>query len=169
MSLLPPWTPFERGKLPQDPLGLTEAELGECWINSRYQVFKRVQKLKHGGILVHLSIKNRDKTSRHDWREFQRIKNELIGAEEEAMEIYPAESRLVDTSNQFHLWCILGSRVPVGFVDRCVSETSDMPNLVQRPWPADYRPKDLKPMRMADEPLVRCLLPDGAPDGKEVI
>jgi hypothetical protein len=39
------------------------------------------------------------------WQDFQRIKNELVGEEREAVELYPAESRLIDTSNAWHLWC----------------------------------------------------------------
>lgn len=44
----------------------------------------------------------------------QRIKNELLGDEYEACELYPAESRLVDGANQFHLWAING-QFPFGF------------------------------------------------------
>jgi hypothetical protein len=36
----------------------------------------------------------------HDWRDLQRIKNQLVGPECEAVELYPAESRKVDTANQ---------------------------------------------------------------------
>lgn len=54
--------------------------------------------------LVHLSIKLIDKSPVHDWRHLQEIKNRLIGPEFEAVEIYPAETRVVDTANQYHLW-----------------------------------------------------------------
>jgi hypothetical protein len=37
----------------------------------------------------------------HDWRELQRIKNEIVGDEIEAVELYPAESRLLDTANWY--------------------------------------------------------------------
>ena len=48
----------------------------------------------------------------------QRIKNELCGTETEAVEIYPAESRLADTANQYHLWCVEpGVHFPFGFND----------------------------------------------------
>tara|TARA_R110002020_G_scaffold285795_4_gene501313 strand:+ start:1178 stop:1708 length:531 start_codon:yes stop_codon:yes gene_type:complete len=64
---------------------------------------------------THLSIKNLDRSSRHDWRDFQDIKNQLVGTEVEAMELYPAESRLLDECNQFHLWCLPeGEQVPCG-------------------------------------------------------
>jgi hypothetical protein len=79
----------------------------EQWANDLYVVHKRVQQNEDpdGPPMVHLSIRNQDRTARHDWRDFQRIKNQLAGPEWEAVEIYPAESRLVDAANQYHLWC----------------------------------------------------------------
>ena len=35
----------------------------------------------------------------------QKIKNAICGKEWEGIEIYPAESRLVDTANQYHMFC----------------------------------------------------------------
>ncbi len=60
----------------------------------------------------------------HDWRDFQRIKNELVGPEAEGVELYPAESQLADSANQYHLWVFDGSgfRFPFGFNDRLVSD-----------------------------------------------
>jgi hypothetical protein len=55
--------------------------------------------------LIHLSIRNHDRSTRHDWRDFQRIKNQLAGEEYEGLEIYPAEDRKIDTANQYHIWC----------------------------------------------------------------
>jgi hypothetical protein len=54
--------------------------------------------------MMHLSIRRNDRHWTRDWRHFQRIKNELVGEEREAVELYPAESRLVDAANQYHLW-----------------------------------------------------------------
>jgi uncharacterized protein YecA (UPF0149 family) len=67
----------------------------------------------------HLSIKRNDKRPIHDWRDLQKIKNEIIGTENEGVEIYPAESRLVDSANQYHLWVFkdVNSQIPVGFFD----------------------------------------------------
>jgi hypothetical protein len=63
-----------------------------------------------------LSIKRRDRSVVRDWRELQRIKTELCGAEREAIEIYPPESQLIDSANQFHLWVMPeGMNAPVGF------------------------------------------------------
>jgi hypothetical protein len=85
--------------------------------------------------VTHLSIKRNDREAIHDWRDFQIIKNVFCGEVSEGIEIYPAEERLVDTSNQYHLWVFpKGERIPVGFSDgRLVSE-SKFGNAKQRPF-----------------------------------
>ena len=72
---------------------------------------------------IHLIIHRHDWAACDDWREFQRIKNEIVGPECEAMELFPAESRLVDTSNAYHLWvhCDPTFRFPVGLHHRLVA------------------------------------------------
>ena len=66
---------------------------------------------------VHISVKTLKKQPLHDWRDLQQIKNDLIGPEHEAVELYPAESRLIDTANQYHLWASTDPnyRFPVGW------------------------------------------------------
>ena len=135
-EVAPYWTPFQRMELPDNYQGIKGATIcDELWVNSRYHVFVRFDKHESVGELVHLSIKHNDKTCPRDWRELQRIKNELCGPEREAMEIYPAESRLVDMSNQYHLWVMpAGTRIPFGFFDgRCVTDEA-LPNGKQRPF-----------------------------------
>lgn len=67
-----------------------------------------------------LSIRDLDSTTAvHDWRVLQSIKNALAGPEWEAVELYPAESRLVDQANQYHLWCF-PEQLPFGFQERVV-------------------------------------------------
>jgi hypothetical protein len=73
----------------------------EVYKNSTYQVIKRP--IPEQGC-IHLSIKRIDKDPIHDWRDLQEIKNKLVGEECEGVEIYPAESRIVDMANQYHLW-----------------------------------------------------------------
>lgn len=94
------------------------------WINDLYQVARR--EFQSGSI--HLNIRRRDgRPIFRDWRHFQEIKNQLAGPEREAMEIYPAESRLVDTSNKYHLWVMPeGVYITdnIGFSQRDVSYVS---------------------------------------------
>jgi len=83
---------------------------------------------------VHLSIRRVDRGATRDWRHFQRLKNEILGPEWEAVELFPAESRLVDGANQFHLWAFARYRFPFGFDIRDVRDVDDGLNgAVQRP------------------------------------
>lgn len=100
------------------------------WINNRYQV--NVFEMED---LVHLSIKRRDKVPIHDWRELQEIKNRLVGPENEGVELYPAESRVVDMANQYHLWVFKDptTRIPFGFNDGRHIMDNPPGNAKQRP------------------------------------
>ncbi len=140
------WTPFKRANATAESrsrikreLGLTDEDLdiGDLFINSRYQVVIRRQRPASGTgpDLVHLSVKRRDMRPAHDWRDLQRIKNELLGPEHEAIELYPAESRRVDAANQYHLWALDDPtfRWPVGFGQRMVSGDKPLGGGKQRP------------------------------------
>lgn len=91
---------------------IAENQQEDIWMNDLYQV-----SIHDCGDILHLSIKRRDKEVIHDWRHLQEIKNLLVGPENEGVEIYPAESRLVDTANQYHLWVHKNPafRFPVGW------------------------------------------------------
>lgn len=149
-----PWTPFERAVMPLPSIGqlmadfkltgaaarraLHEIEKDEVWLNSRYQVnIRRYPATDDRPAFVHLSIKSRDKAPVRDWREFQRIKNELVGPECEAIELYPAESRLVDTANQYHLFAVPDPsfRFPFGFFEGRSVMNNPGGGAVQRPDP----------------------------------
>lgn len=66
---------------------------------------------------IHLSVRRNDRRPCTDWRHKQMIKNQLVGPEHEAIELFPAESRMVDESNQYHLWVLAdpSQKLPVGF------------------------------------------------------
>jgi hypothetical protein len=73
-----------------------------------------------------------------DWRDLQAIKNQLCGDEAEAIQLFPAESRVVDTANQYHLWVFMrrGDKrlppVPLGWFERMTTDTPGA-NARQRP------------------------------------
>lgn len=145
------WTPFEKCNSAVGPDGTLHQlsdEAASVWRNSLYTVSKWDRQFEATGGLVlmvtHLSIKRNDGAAVRDWRHFQRIKNELCGAEREGVEIFPAESRLVDGANQFHVWVLPeGQRVPFGFETRLVS--ADQNNGVQqRQWEPGQEPEDLR-------------------------
>jgi hypothetical protein len=83
--------------------------LGVLFHNNHYHVFVRKTRnpKPDGPDIIHLSIRDNQRTAKHDWRDLQRIKNEILGPEFELVELYPRESQLVDLSNQFHLFGFL--------------------------------------------------------------
>jgi hypothetical protein len=101
-----------------------EADWARCryFVNDLYQVEVRpVDGLE--GVMVQLNIRRRDgNVIFRDWRHFQEIKNQLVGPECEGVELYPAESRLTDTTNKYHIWVFTDPtyRVPFGFPTRDV-------------------------------------------------
>lgn len=93
------------------------------YMNDLYQVNVEVVSAPFGegtSDMFWLSIKRRDRAPLHDWRDLQQIKNMIVGEEHEGFEVYPAESRLVDTANQYHLWVFTDRavRMPVGYRSR---------------------------------------------------
>jgi hypothetical protein len=133
-----PWTPFVPAeKIPELPNDV-------IYINSRYQVnMRRGVAPSPFGKYIELSIKTRDKMAFHDWRDFQRIKNELVGPEYEGIELYPSESRLVDTANQFFMFVFKpqfpGNHFPFGFTTRLLASEGTMGSS-QRPF--EVEPSD---------------------------
>jgi len=93
----------------------------DIYTNDVYQVM-----VEKNGDFTHLCIRRHDGQPSKDWKEHQQIKNEIIGPEYEAAELFPAESRLIDTTNEYHLWVLPSPshRFPFGFTaNRCVTET----------------------------------------------
>jgi hypothetical protein len=76
----------------------------------------------YGQPFIHLDIHRVDRGPCKNWDHFQQIKNELIGPEHEAVELFPAESRLVNTAHEYHMWVHAdpGYRFPFGFGVRWV-------------------------------------------------
>lgn len=122
----------------------------ESWSNDLYEV--NVRRYSDGWALdptmrwIYIGIASVDGAARHDWRDMQRIKNELVGPEHEAVELYPAESRLVDTSNQFHLWVLKEPQpacgFPFGWHTRLVADASSATEAGARQREFDERPAD---------------------------
>jgi hypothetical protein len=119
-----PWRPFIR-TMAMRPDGSPDPEVlagrEEFWANGHYLVYIRTIKSNDPGEpdAKHLSLRTVENDTRHDWRDFQRIKNELVGPHWEAVELYPDVDRLVDSANQYHLWCF-PFRLPFGFDSKLV-------------------------------------------------
>lgn len=83
----------------------------EVWTNDRYQVVVRYMVSDEDGPegrdgMLHLSIHRHDRRRLRDWRHLQQIKNEVAGEDRWATEVFPPEDKLVDTSNEYHLWVL---------------------------------------------------------------
>lgn len=103
------WQPMKQGNINPFykermwPDGIPDyIERVEVWGNDLYEA--TVQYLNTGW--AYISLKRLDRHAIRDWRHLQSIKNELVGSEREAVELFPAESRLMDESNQYHLWVL---------------------------------------------------------------
>lgn len=82
--------------------------------NNIYQVAIRGTEVPAGWpAMTHLAINRHDFAAlgTEHYRDLQRIKQTLLSAKCDAVEVYPAESRLNDCVNQYHLWCLDDSAV----------------------------------------------------------
>ena len=118
----------------------------EWWGNEKYSVlvFRGGERSERHGFdprwkVVHVSLHRRDRAPCNDWRELQEIKTAVLGAEAEAVMLYPAESRVVDTSNEYHLWAMFDENDkpvmwPIGMnAGRVVTNNPGVEGAVQRP------------------------------------
>lgn len=68
-----------------------------------------------GDGITHLAFRTASNATDITWAEKQRIKDELIGRERLAVEVFPPRSLLVDSANMFHLWVYpVGCKLPFG-------------------------------------------------------
>ncbi len=66
------------------------------------------------GPIQHLVIRRHDGQPIHaDWDTLQAIKNDILGADTLAVEIFPPDSRVIDEANWRHLWTLPAS-LPFG-------------------------------------------------------
>ena len=85
-----------------------------------------------------LGIGRHDDMAIHDWRDMQQIKSALAGPHYEGIELYPDESRLVDTSNYFYMWCVKRGVLRFGLPsERRVVLSPHQAAAPQRPFPGD--------------------------------
>jgi hypothetical protein len=120
---------------------LLDRESAKClyFINDLYQVevsCKGVDWFGQDKDIIQLCVRRRDGAMIWDWRHLQQIKNELVGEELEGVQLFPAETRKVDTSNKWHIWVLRdGTKFPFGWAHRDVQDDlyKDVPGLKQRP------------------------------------
>lgn len=67
------------------------------------------------GTVDHLVINRHDGAAGIPWADMQRIKDDLMGPERVAVEVYPPRSQLIDDANMYHLWVLpAGRALPFG-------------------------------------------------------
>lgn len=100
------WTDFRQVYPVGEDDKRIELERGETyWRNSFYTVFRKELEpdvgLK-GSVLLRVRH-NQDKPIR-EWKHLQRIKNEIMGGEREAVEVFPPASMVTSMDNEHHLF-----------------------------------------------------------------
>lgn len=98
---------------------IQDHENAETWMNNLYVATVMPAAVWHESWpqMRHLSIRRIDRKPIHDWRHLQQIKTDIFGDHAEAVELYPASARVVDTANSYHLWVLTeaGMRFPFGW------------------------------------------------------
>lgn len=151
----PLWTNLKVGAPEVSPLG------GRIWLNSRYQV-----EIRFAGIfpiygeIYEMSIKRRDKEALYDWRDIQRIKNDLFGSNTTAVQLFPPERHLVDTANQYYFYVFADSfEFPFGFKERLLNnkaETRVSNGLSkQKPFESHQLPADMEEQQHRFDEAIR--------------
>lgn len=163
-SLEVAWTTFQRcHNDPRDPGAV-------IWKNSRYQIHIRLIPAIRGSAadLIHLSLRRIDRGTSIPFRDLMRIKRELLDPEIELVELYPAESRLIDTANQFHYWGINSPtfRIPFGFDQGRVVGDGNGDGAVQVPYepgdiPADWLGREQLEQLLAQLPRDKTAASEG--------
>ena len=83
-------------------LGSWSSEIHTAYENGLFVALRRTIETPIGAV-DHLAIRNAG-SSDIAWRDKQRIKDELLGPERLAVELFPPASELVDQAMMYHLW-----------------------------------------------------------------
>jgi hypothetical protein len=110
------WAPWKRGSTPQMVAAFQEAdravpgafgwtrEIHSVWTNGWCCVMVRaIERTELCVCVDHVAIRTA-LGAELSWKEKQRIKDELFGADRVAIEVYPRAAELVDAANMYHLW-----------------------------------------------------------------
>lgn len=81
-------------------------EMDRCFVDLENEYCVMVRTIAtEWGLVEHACIRNTPNTD-IPWIEKQRIKNEIFGIDRTAIEVFPAESQLVDDANMYHFWVL---------------------------------------------------------------
>lgn len=96
-------------------------QTGRFFTNNRYAVILVEMPMPAGPDAIHLLMMPRDNQPGGSWADLQRIKDEIVGADIEMYQVYPAASEMVDKEHTYHLWGYRDAswRLPLG-LDRAL-------------------------------------------------
>lgn len=102
-----PFGPFKKKEISRfhegRPRGINWRE--ECYLNNRYSIQISDDETSWGTV-VHLWIRRHVDGMPRSWSDLQRIKNEIVGEERVAVEVFPPEFELTDEADMSHLWVL---------------------------------------------------------------
>lgn len=90
-----------------DPSALSGEVFASVFDDGEYIVEKHpmsAHEIQRSQFDLRLVVSRQDKTPIRSWRLLQDIKNEIVGVDRTAIEVYPPECEVTDTGNLYHLW-----------------------------------------------------------------
>lgn len=98
------WSPWQVAAIPHPPAG------AQGWVREMQRVVKNTwcvmlcrPIVTPWGIVTHAAIRTASETEL-SWKEKQRIKDDVFGAGNLAVEIMPPKDQIVDGANMWHIW-----------------------------------------------------------------
>lgn len=105
------WKPWERNDDLRPPRVGWAKNIEAGYTNDWYVVL--ITTMADAG--VHLAVRAKHLGREPPWADMQRIKNELVGEERLAVQIYPRDSRRMTSEGMYHLWVLPpGWDMPIG-------------------------------------------------------
>lgn len=98
------WGPWSSGNVVAFSFG-SKSLSWSLWQNARY-IVSVVPFQCDFGPCMHVVIRSKPGNPEPTWAHKQRIKDELVGRERVAVEVFPATKELVDQADAYHLWVL---------------------------------------------------------------
>jgi hypothetical protein len=99
------WHPFER-RAGAEASAAHIGDIRSCWLNNVYSVQVYARTMADGRVALQLAVRRHDGEDIRGWSVLQRIKNELVGQDRVAIEVYPREEDLIDDAPMRHLFVL---------------------------------------------------------------
>ena len=100
--------------------------------DGEYIVAKCEHRSETLGTIIHLIVFRTDAKPIRGWDDLQRVKNEVVGEDVWAYEVYPPEDYKVSTANARHLWCLMKGPLDFGYRFRATRIDNPMLRIPQK-------------------------------------